>query len=636
MAGGHALAQSNTYVDSLANAVLTMSADTSKVLALGDLCWLNRFRDTHQALQYGREGIALAQALGFERGQANIWNKMGVVYRHMENFVEALKCYDQAYKVAERTGNLLEMAHAYNNMGHAYSWQGHYQMQLDYSQKALALFEQLGNEKGVGFALTGAIIASLELQHYPEALSYAERSYVLRAAHGPNIETMVALLYLGRVHTKMGQFAAAKDYLMQGVAMYEQYQFANSALVFETLAETYVAEGRLDSALYYAQRGLGHSESQGVLRDIMRTSKLVADVYEQQHQLASAYAYLKQAYAYRDSVQQEDNAREIANHGLRQKQQELEDLERDSRRKAEELAYERARIRWATIGFAVIVLAVTTIMLVINSHRRKLKRANDQLARANAEIGWQKETLAKQADELQLSNNSKDKLFSIIGHDLRSPVNTLRAMMEMVANQSITFEEFNQFSPQLQRSVVAVSETLDNLLHWSQSQLNGIQTHPTDFAICRIVQANEQLFGEVAASKSIRLTSLCHAHLRVHADENQVNLVLRNLVNNAIKFTPMGGQVHIAVQEYHDQFVEIAVTDTGVGMSADKLKKLFKVSSHFSQYGTDGEKGTGLGLLLCQEMVERNGGTLHVSSQPGQGSTFAFTLKKSRKNQTAS
>ncbi len=619
-------AQDRAHIDSLAQKVHTMPNDTAKVLVLGELCWLNRLRDADQAIRYGLEGIDLATRLNYLNGQANLWNKLGVVYRHVENFPEALKAYDNALKAAQQTNNLTEMAHAYNNMGHAYRWQGQYEMQLDYATRALEIFEKLGDKRGIGFALTGAIIATIELNQYEQALAFAERSYQLRSEFGQNIETMVALMYIGKVHARMGHFKEAKSYLKRAINMYETNGYENSTFGYQTLAETYVQEGKLDSALYYARQGLEHSTSQKVLRDMMHDSRLVADIYSQKNDFVNAFRYLDLSYAYRDSVQREDNDRAIANHSLRQKQQELELLEKDRHLQEEELMHQKARIRWIALTLSALLLMVLLVALVINYNRKKLKNAYTQLQEANEEIQAQKEALERQAVDLQHSNASKDKLFSIIGHDLRSPVAGLRSFLDLMADKTLTLEEVNELSPMLNKGVINLSETLENLLQWSQTQLNGIKAKPTVFSVGETVERNFDLFRDLAGTKSIVLENSTEDH-EVLADEDQVKLVLRNLVNNAIKFTPAGGKVSIGSRvQAGSAFVTIDVADTGVGISQEKLDRLFNLDTRFSNYGTEGEKGTGIGLMLCKEMVENNGGHLTVKSIEGKGSVFSFTL----------
>lgn len=239
------------------------------------------------------------------------------------------------------------------------------------------------------------------------------------------------------------------------------------------------------------------------------------------------------------------------------------------------------------------------------------------------------QALQEKAEQLSIANNTKDKLFSIIGHDLRGPVASLIGLLDLIAEDYLTEEEFKALAPKFQRSVKNMHNTLENLLQWSKSQMENIEANPQMLAIQDLVKEDFGLYEITAQNKNIQFLTQINNTRQPYADENHIRLVLRNLIGNALKFTPKGGTVSVTC---HDKIqdatpmVEIVVTDTGVGMSHENVAKLFGRGQTFTTYGTEGEKGTGLGLLLCKEMIEKNGGQIGVSSELGKGSSFYFTL----------
>jgi signal transduction histidine kinase len=257
-------------------------------------------------------------------------------------------------------------------------------------------------------------------------------------------------------------------------------------------------------------------------------------------------------------------------------------------------------------------------LIVRNNRQRRI--ANELLREKNNEI-------ANQNMELKQANEIKDKLFFIIGHDMRGPLSSLKAMLGMVARNEISAEEFKFFAPQLSQHVVGVSETIENLLQWSGSQLHGWQQQPGEFPIRTAVEKAINLFKESAHRKQINLINEVDGDWRVHADQNQTELVFRNLIHNAIKFTPEGGQVS-ASATISGEFVIIEITDTGVGISEAKLASLFYEPGIRTTRGTKGEKGTGLGLTLCHEMIRANKGRINVTSTEGKGTTVQVYLRK--------
>lgn len=265
-----------------------------------------------------------------------------------------------------------------------------------------------------------------------------------------------------------------------------------------------------------------------------------------------------------------------------------------------------------------VLFSVLAFAYFIFKSRQKEKKAKEL-------ISIQKEKLTIQAKQLLEANNSKDKLFAILGHDLRSPINSLESFLELMQSGVISTEEFQTYLPSFYSNVKNVQNTLSNLLQWSISQMNGINAQPTQVNTQQIIEENVNLFTTVASAKNITLITNAAEDVLVWADENHLRLVLRNLINNAIKFTPKGGQVKITAQPKQTN-VEISIADNGVGMTKEQIAKLFEKNQHFTTSGTSGEKGTGLGLQLCQEIVVKNGGEIWVESIETKGSTFTFSL----------
>lgn len=243
-----------------------------------------------------------------------------------------------------------------------------------------------------------------------------------------------------------------------------------------------------------------------------------------------------------------------------------------------------------------------------------------------SDITHQKNTEKKLRD----INAIKDKLFSIIAHDLKSPFNAQLAFLELLAEEGASFspEQRRHFVSMLQDSAQHSFSLLDNLLLWSRTQTGRIPFKPVDLNLCEIVNDALKAYKLSASLKQIKLiASDIDANLKVKADHEMVNTVLRNLISNAIKFTAAGGSVTVSCKSLDNEQVQIAVADTGLGIAEKTLKKLFTSQNITSTPGTENEKGTGIGLIICKEFVERNGGKILAKSQYGKGSTFCFTLK---------
>lgn len=269
----------------------------------------------------------------------------------------------------------------------------------------------------------------------------------------------------------------------------------------------------------------------------------------------------------------------------------------------------------------------------LEEHYAMLENMNvileQQVKERTAELQAQHVELQEKNAQLHAANASKDKFFSIISHDLRSPLSTLLGFAQLLADQirTASTDAVTDYAVKIRSSAERLNALLENLLSWSRLQRGVMEHCPEEIALHELIEDNLALFASKAESKQIWLSSSVAEHIEVYADYNMVNTVARNLLSNALKFSRSGDSIRVSAVE-SDRHIEIAVADTGLGIPADSLSKLFRADSHYTNIGTGGETGTGLGLLLCQEMVEKNSGSIWVESEVGKGTTFRFTLPK--------
>lgn len=240
-----------------------------------------------------------------------------------------------------------------------------------------------------------------------------------------------------------------------------------------------------------------------------------------------------------------------------------------------------------------------------------------------------KETeLRNQISELKKKNEEKDKFISIIAHDLRSPFNGFLGLTQVLVEDfnELTSEEIKKIAESLNKSAISTFDLIQNLLNWSMSQ-NGLQVvEQVLLPLFSRVEKSLHILFEIANKKGIEICINISKGTLVKADKNMLESVLRNLLSNAIKFTPSGGRVTISANEINNNFVEISIKDSGIGIPKSLLENLFSISENTRRKGTNNEHSTGLGLILCKEFVAKNGGKIWVESEEGKGSTFFFTL----------
>jgi len=250
----------------------------------------------------------------------------------------------------------------------------------------------------------------------------------------------------------------------------------------------------------------------------------------------------------------------------------------------------------------------------------------------NIELRNKKTDLEEKQAYLNELNQTKNKLFSIIGHDLRGPIGAFQGLLKLFKDGEMTKDEFLNFVPKLKVDIDTISFTLNNLLSWGQTQMNGSFTKQSNTNLDSIVEENIALLSEIAEVKSISLINRIEPNCQIWSDPNQIDIIIRNLLSNALKFTPNNGEIIIgAIQKI--KTCEIYVKDNGIGISEEIRDKLFEEDSNHTTYGTNDEKGTGIGLSLCKEMVEKNNGKIWVHSILGKGSSFYFTIPRVEQKQ---
>lgn len=269
----------------------------------------------------------------------------------------------------------------------------------------------------------------------------------------------------------------------------------------------------------------------------------------------------------------------------------------------------------------------TTEMKVRVINHLNLYHARNELKEMNQKLLLSQDAVKKANHQLEQSNKEKDKFFSIIAHDLKSPFNGILGLSEMLLEEArdIGNESLVKYANLIHSSTQHTFELLKNLLEWARMQQGRIPFSPKSFLLNDLVNHEIKGLANVANQKNIELINGLREHVMLMADENMIRTVMRNLVANAIKFTPKNGKIKIDTQIV-DNAMEVSVSDTGMGMSKETMNKLFKIETSFTKKGTENETGTGLGLILCKEFIEKHGGQIWVESKEGQGSIFTFSI----------
>lgn len=555
--------------------------------------------------------LALTKQLGDSLAIAKSYQNIGLMYLDIGNHANAINYFYKALQLGEQFGDKRFIAYNLQSIAETRFKEDNDAVALQMSQQSKKLMEEIGDTKGIGICLQfmGDLYAK-ELK-YEKAITILQQSLHIRQQIGDNKGIGYSLSSLAFVYEQQKNYATAIETYQKALqvkkAINEKTELAQD---YTGLSRAYLATQNRKKALENGLTALKIAQDLKQRVKIRDASKALAAVYEEMGNSTAALQHYKVFKLYGDSLM---NVQATIKTTQLQSKHEYE-----KRENLLTIKYEKQHIeqQWIIACILISLLFFIIISLFIFISRRNVNK--------------QKNIVEEQAIALMQANKLKDKLFSIISHDLRNPIGNLNVLLKMVINKEITTTELVEILPDLSKNVGSIHETLENLLQWAIIQMQGISGNPQNIDIQKIISSHIDLFSQTAKLKNISLLQKNNALLYVFADENQVKLLLRNMINNAIKFTKNNGSVTILVAE-KEEYVEITITDTGVGMSQEQIDDLFKANKmHTSTYGTNGEKGTGLGLLLCKEMVEKNRGEIQVFSKIGIGSSFVFTLPKAK------
>jgi two-component system sensor histidine kinase/response regulator len=608
-------------IDSLENLVKTTPNDTTKVWLLNRLVTTLREGDNNKALMYGYQAKELAELLNYQRGLAWALENLGWLSYRKGDQSAAFQMSTEALKISESFGDYPAIAKCLNSIAAIYYEQNQYDAALINFNKALLAARRMNNLVLIARSLNNIALTMFQLNQNDSALIYAERGLRASQRAGSTYLVGYACRTLGDIDARNNKLHSALEKFRDAILLAERVQ--NKFLKVSTLhrmGKAYILLNQPDTALRYLLQNIQLASQYGYSDEHEIALRLASEAYALKNAIAKAFEFQSQYVQVHDSLYAQRNSEHLALMQTRfesqLKEAEIELLKKDRQIKQQEINSQQI---W--MYFTVGLLTLTAILVFVLLYSNWLKR------KANHLLGVKNQEIQAQALQLTNLNETKDKLLSIISHDVRGPLASLKGLINIICKGELTQQEFIHNSVRLRNNLDLVQEDVDNLLYWAQSQLNGMQIKYEEIKVRNIVNEKINLFKDAADRKGINMINDISEDLVVLADKNHLSLIVRNLLANAIKFNTRGGSIWIQDKTKDDR-VEISVTDSGIGMKSADLKKLFNVQTHFSSTGTDQEKGVGIGLLLTKEFIEKGGGSIWVTSEEGKGSTFTFTAKR--------
>ncbi|SHH29690.1 ATP-binding protein [Winogradskyella jejuensis] len=561
-------------------------------------------------------------------GIAKVNNNLGVIEIQRGNYKKGLQNSLSAISIFEEKDLKDDLSKAYNNLAEAYFNTGKLDKALQYNKKALSVREELDDMEGMKSSLKnlGQIYALND--DYRRSIDNYERMLTLLDSDEKDIRGAV-LPSLGKSYLAIEDLDKASDYLREGLR-YSRFQKDELGILksLNAFGELNIKNKRLKLAENQLLEALKLAKKLGDDEELLYNLKLNTDLDSKRGFYEDAFNWQNQYYALKDKLDKERAA------AVKIPETSIDDTIEDTPPLIEKKeAVEAQNEALATteqedqkkqdtlLIYGLIAGLVFITALLIFSYLKSSKdgKSNKKFAKENKE-------LALKNAQLEEVNQVKDKLFSIVSHDLKDSISSIKAFLDLLKDGGISKEEFNELIPELSENANNASSLLFNLLNWSKSQMQNLQPKPELFNIQEIFQIKISLIEKKVNDKGIILIDESRREF-VYADRSMLEIVIQNLITNAVKFTGKGDVITVSNQDYNGK-VLICVEDTGIGISEENQKKLFNAKKNFTTIGTENEKGTGLGLTICKDLVELNNGRIWVESTPNIGSKFFIELPK--------
>lgn len=599
------------------------SAQTFVILEMGLIHLTRSVEHDHyeRAMDEFIKALGLADSTNFIEGKIFSYLTIARVFTEVGNHEKSFQFLEKALEWSSKLKPGQIQALVLNELGKVNAVLGKTDEAFQNYSDALTLKEMEDLPRLQSAVLFNTAVA-FELKHeYSKALDYHKRALVLRRSIGDRLQEAFLLNEIGEVYELMKNNERA---LANFTAALEVYQSINNkkgiADSYNSIGALYYQQNNTKQALANLELALSAGRTSQNNESVRRTYELLSLSYKALGDYKRALENKDLFIEMNDFMQKEVSDQKLleaqSRYTIDQKETQIGKLESDNLKRERKIA-EQKQIQFFL--FVIIGLTAVVALLVLYMYLSK-RRSNLQLKTINAKV-------EAQNIELQNLNATKDKFFSIIGHDLKGPLNSLTSFSNLLINyfDSLSKEEIQSLAKDLDKSLKNLYSLLNNLLEWARSQTGNVDFTPQVFDINIVLHENHELLNTQAANKQITILHESQKSLQVKAHQQSITTVVRNLISNAIKFTPPGGSIQLASSVVNGEAV-ISIMDSGVGMSEEVMKKLFRIDAKHSTMGTANEKGTGLGLILCKDFVEKNGGRLWVSSEEGKGSVFSFTL----------
>ncbi|WP_198675273.1 tetratricopeptide repeat-containing sensor histidine kinase [Pleomorphovibrio marinus] len=585
-----------------------------------------QYEDRDSALLHIEHAEILAQESNSPYWKAWVQNRRGAVYYILGDYDVALESFVDAQRVFEDLNDQSGWVFAMNGRGLVFLGQKEYEEAIKTWDKCLEINRTLGDSISMARNMFNLGISYCELQEYDESLSLLTNALKLLETDPQNVLNLM-------VKNRMAQVHFHKNQLETAVRLYQEVLSATHSLnnwektyAYTGLAEIAALHQDWEKAKSYGEKGYETAILVGAHWDLERATGVLASAHEMLEEFPNALHFTKINKAYGDSLYNTEKDKQIDRLQLKLAQAENETLLAEQQAAMQQ----SKRKSYGLILSFVLSALLGTFILTYHKNLKIKEKLNKELLEKNRTIKNQHEKIQKHNQGLQEINETKNKLFSILSHDLRSPLHSIIQLIEMYLEGYFKEEDKEDALRMLYEQVKKTESMLDGLLNWANQQLDSLEARPMAFQSTEVIENLIDLYDYQTQSKKLKISHESKPLPPIWADKGQFQIIIQNLFHNAIKFTPNEGEIKIYYKQ-DSSMIHLHIKDSGEGMDEESRKNFLSDAvggRMVSQIGTNNEKGTGLGLLLVKQFVLNNQGIIQIQSQPNKGTEFILSFKK--------
>ncbi|WP_040278685.1 tetratricopeptide repeat-containing sensor histidine kinase [Psychroserpens damuponensis] len=571
--------------------------------------------------------------LGDTLGIAKVNNSIGLIEIKRGNYGVGLQNSLSAIQIFETKNLKNELSSAYNNLAEAYYNTQQVDKSLEFNIKALGVREQLKDSLGIKTSTRNIATLYSERKEHRKAIEYYEK--VLKLLNPKTDQTLKGeiLPRIGAEYLRFKDYDKAAEYLVQGLKFNRKIKNDDGVLrALNAVSELNIQQGYLKTATIQVNEAYAIATKIDNKPELLKNYNLHKQLDSTKGRFQNAFFWQSKYYNLKRELDKETQpVIPVITEPIEvEPVEDLKDFNTIAIQEQDEKeAIEFKKLKAISYVLGAAFLIVSTILLLIYLKRKNTIKFNQELRDKNKEINLKNREFAQQTKHLEEVNSVKDRLFSIVSHDLKDSISSIKGFIDLLKEDSISREEFYDLVPELSENADSASQLLYNLLNWSKSQMQNLEPKAELFNIQDIFRNKISLVEQKVEQKRIVLIDESHRDF-IYADKSMIEIVVQNLITNAVKFTRVGDTITVSNSDLNGKSL-ICIEDTGVGISRENIDKLFQ-SGTYTTRGTSNEKGTGLGLTICKELVELNNGRIWVESTPGIGTKFYVELPKIEPN----